>query len=278
MDRAATVERPLRAIPHLDTWLALEQTATPNWDRMAYRRTYHFPGEWIDDYHRGLSTVALREDGFIDLGLAGWLLRADALKLYELAYFAGDVLELGTCCGLSASVIARAIHGSGRERAFATVDLDPTIQDAARWGLNEQDVPRRELIRYFRMDGAAFLRDLIARGEPRSPPLLDRLLRRREQPGPLDGLPRRFSLVFVDHAHTYEAVAEVCPLLDQIIAPGGFALFHDYNDPRNIRPDDPDYGVYQAVRDALSKDRFEFYGVFGCTGLYRRVGSPQGLA
>ncbi len=51
------------------------------------------------------------------------------------------------------------------------------------------------------------------------------------------------------------------------------ALFHDYNDQRNIMPDVADYGVFQGVRDGLAPGQFEFYGVFGCAGLFRRT--PQ---
>lgn len=254
-----------------ETWLSLEDTAERNWRQAPFRKTYDYPGDWIDPYHRSLAEAPLLPDGdFLDLGITGWLLRADALKLYELAYFAQDVLELGTCCGLSASVIARAVHNSGRPRAFATVDLDPTIQDAARWSLDQQATPGREAVQYFRREGAQFLRDLIERGEPRRRSWMDALLR-RPAPSGFDVLPRRYSLVFVDHAHTYDAVTQVCALLHEVVEPGGFALFHDYNDPRNILPDVDDYGVYQAVGDALRREHFDFYGVFGCAGLFRRT-------
>ncbi|MEZ4837503.1 MAG: class I SAM-dependent methyltransferase, partial [Caldilineaceae bacterium] len=82
---------------------------------------------------------------------------------------------------------------------------------------------------------------------------------------------RQFGFVFVDHSHAYEPVYGVCRVLDQIIAPGGFCLFHDYNDIRNADPEDKEYGVYQAVVDGLNLDAFEFYGIFGCCGLYRRA-------
>lgn len=41
--------------------------------------------------------------------ITGFLRREDAAKLYELAYFAsGDILEIGTYLGLSASILAEA--------------------------------------------------------------------------------------------------------------------------------------------------------------------------
>ena len=45
----------------------------------------------------------------------------------------------------------------------------------------------------------------------------------------------RFGFVFIDHSHAYQHV-EVCEMLADITLPGGFCLFHDYNDPRNRNP------------------------------------------
>lgn len=40
------------------------------------------------------------EADIINIGIDGWLLLADAMKLYELTYFCpGDVIELGTYRG-----------------------------------------------------------------------------------------------------------------------------------------------------------------------------------
>ena len=62
----------------------------------------------------------------------------------------------------------------------------------------------------------------------------------------------------------------VCRKLAGVVAPGGFCLFHDFNDARNRAPRSQACRVYQAVRERLSADSFEFYGIYGCTGLYRR--------
>jgi hypothetical protein len=80
----------------------------------------------------------------------------------------------------------------------------------------------------------------------------------------------RFGMVFVDHSHAYGPVYEVCRELNRIVPTGGFCLFHDFNDPRNYDPADPDHGVYQAVVDGLSPADFELYGLYGCLALYRR--------
>jgi hypothetical protein len=58
-------------------------------------------------------------------------------------------------------------------------------------------------------------------------------------------------------------------MLPAIVGSGGFCLFHDFNDRRNEDPDEPDYGVHRAVADGLDPESFEFYGIYGCSGLYR---------
>ena len=234
-----------------DTWLTLEETAVEKRFDMVYKPTYDFPGEFIDGYHRWLSRTPIYPphvaEGCIDIGVEGWLLPADALKLYELAYFNTDVLELGTYKGLSATIMSHAIVNSGRGGCIVTVDLDPNAQTIAREGINRRLVPGREDIHYFVFDAAAFVRGLYDRPEPRA-----------------------FELAFVDHSHTYEAMVEICPILHHVVKPGGFLLLHDYNDQRNANSAADDFGVYQAVQEYLSKDHFDFYGVYGACGLYRR--------
>jgi len=65
-----------------------------------------------------------------------------------------------------------------------------------------------------------------------------------------------------------------CDRMGEVVAPGGFVLFHDYKDARNRRPpfsgDHNEYGVLAAVFDRLPPD-FQFIGCFGCSGLYQRA-------
>ena len=79
---------------------------------------------------------------------------------------------------------------------------------------------------------------------------------------------RTFAFAFVDHSHMYELVRDACVDLKKLIRPGGFALFHDFNDPRNGK--DSQYGVYQAVVETFADETFVFHGVYGCAALYRR--------
>jgi O-methyltransferase/8-demethyl-8-(2,3-dimethoxy-alpha-L-rhamnosyl)tetracenomycin-C 4'-O-methyltransferase len=61
----------------------------------------------------------------------------------------------------------------------------------------------------------------------------------------------------------------------KVLVPGGFVVFHDYVDYRNkLRRDDGEgpeqYGIYIGVDHGLSVDEFEFYGCYGCCGVFRR--------
>jgi len=216
-----------------------------------YQPTHTWAGEHLDRQWRALAELPLNDEQLIQMKtrrwfgkvMRGWLRREDALKLYELAWHArGDILELGCYHGLSTSILARAVHATDRTRRIHTCDLRAdrvkhTLRNVARFGLG----------RYVHAEAL----DAIE------------LTRRFADAG------RQVEFAFVDHSHAYEPVLQVCRLLDRVIAPGGFVYFHDFNDARNHR-ENPDYGVFQAVMDGLSPEAFEFWGTYGCAGLYRR--------
>ncbi|WP_162245446.1 class I SAM-dependent methyltransferase [Methylobacterium sp. Leaf466] len=210
----------------------------------SFRKTYDYLGLAIDDFHRRLA-FSERTDGMVDLGIPGWLLPANALKLYEMAYFCpSDVLELGTFNGLSTRIILEGCRRSGRPFEIVTADHDNGILELARSQL-VANVPNNGALHLFNVD----VKQLV------------------------DGLAdasRRFGLVFVDHSHTEASVAEVTKRMHEIVTEGGFVLFNDYNDPRNADFLNEDYGVFQAVEKHLSSEHFNFYGVFGSSGLFRR--------
>ncbi len=216
-------------------------------DHPPYKPTYLFGGEFLNDNHRFLATCPVRGER-LDLGIEGWLRREDALKLYELAYFSPtDILELGCFKGLSTAILSQANHDVGLKNRIVTIDLEPICSQ-----LTFNNLAARQLI-----EGTEVLcGDAIALGR--------RLIAER----------RRFGLLFVDHSHAYQPVYDVCQLADDLVVPGGFCLFHDYNDRRNLRSDDDAYGVVKAVRDGLNNHYFEFYGIFGCTALFRRTSTP----
>jgi hypothetical protein len=90
---------------------------------MPYAKTYHFAGEFIDEQHRALVSC-IDANGMINTGIEGWLLPADALKLYKFVYFCGgDVLELGTYRGLSAFVCLKASEAAGLDNVIVSIDL-----------------------------------------------------------------------------------------------------------------------------------------------------------
>ena len=98
-------------IANQHTFLPLDQLGRAS---RPYLPTHEFGGSFINDSHRFYSTCPSKDGMLIDVGVVGWLLRADALKLYELAYFAaGDILEIGCSHGLSTSSIARAVARGG---------------------------------------------------------------------------------------------------------------------------------------------------------------------
>jgi predicted O-methyltransferase YrrM len=217
-----------------------------------YRPTFDFSGPFIDADHRFYAACPVDESGVIIrvqnrrwLGtvIEGWLRRADALKLYEMAYFAnGEILELGSFHGLSTSILSQANHNSKRARKILSVDLDPACVRHTK-----QTLRARRLAGHVE----AVCSDALG---------AVRVLAQQQ---------KKVGFVFVDHSHAYEPVYQVCRELKTILLKGGFCLFHDFNDARNGDSANRDYGVFQAVQDGLSRNEFEFYGVYGCTALYR---------
>lgn len=247
-----------------------------------YKKTHDFAGDFINEDHKWWSQCPARSEKSDIVGIRprpkigsepnddsqydvrdvyGSLRRADALKIYELAYFTqGYVLDIGTSFGLSCSISANAIENAGSGALIDTVDLDAKTNVFAQASVAR--VPGSQRVKFHLMDATEFLKNFIDDG-------------------------RVADFVFVDHAHTYSAVRDAAQLMDQVVAPGGFVLFHDYNDWRNSDPNDPAYstywarvgpdrmeayavfGVYSGVHDGLSEN-FAFHGAFGCTGLFRK--------
>lgn len=230
---------------HQQTFLSLAETATDRRFDMPYKKSYVYPDQFINDAHMALG-ASKHETGMIDYGVEGWLLPADAWKLYELAYFCGgDILEVGTYKGLSAAVMLQASNDAGLQNTIISIDLDENASGQARQTLDQRQGSER--VHLFVAEGASSVAGLAA-------------------------AKRYFKFAFIDHSHHYDHVAEVCRHLHRVLELGAFVLFHDFNDPRNAAGDQPDYGVYQGVLDGLNPARFEFWGIYGCCGLFRRIG------
>ena len=216
-----------------------------------YQPNFDFSGAFIDTYHQTISESSQTDNSLIQIKsrkffgkvIPGWLRREDALKLYELAYFTkGDILELGPYNGLSTSILAKAVINSGQSKQICSVDLDSSYVKATMRNLRSMGLHKDVTV--ICDDAATAVKQFAAKNQ-------------------------RFGFIFIDHSHAYEPVYKVCRELVNITEAGTFCLFHDFNDARNNNPDNKDYGVYQAVIDGLDHSQFDFFGIYGCTGLYR---------
>jgi hypothetical protein len=231
---------------HLETFLEVKDLGR---SFPPYAPTFPLEGLFIDEFHhaigdsaKGAALVTL--DDLFRTQIKGWLRRADALKLYEMAFFApGDILELGSYHGLSTCILSRANLHSTNPRMIQSIDLSPG--NCAKTSVSLKAARLDQNVTVSCAEASEAVKQFASRGQ-------------------------RFSFVFIDHSHSYRPVKDVCLLLPQIVTAEGFCLFHDFNDRRNGDPEFPDYGVYQAVIDNMSA-KFTFYGVYGCTALYRAL-------
>jgi len=225
------------------TWVEFDRLGTLH----PYSKTFSFDGEFASERHRliaGSPTGRFGLDFLIDLGIDGYLRVADALKIYEIAYLApGNVLELGTHQGLSTSIIASALEDRGNGR-LETVDIDAGTNAVARANLLGR--PGADRVTFTLKDATLRLDELISEGAT-------------------------FGFMFVDHWHGYEATHEAAERAIKLVAPGGFVLFHDFDDSGNSDPTHV-HGVYQAVLDVYAdRQDFVFHNMSGCVALFRRA-------
>ena len=208
-----------------------------------YKPTFNIHG-FLNETHQSFSTCPLFQGQCIDVGIRGWLRREDALKLYEIAYIVqSDILELGCNHGLSTSILAQAVIDSKKRGRIYSIDIESLYVRKTK-----ENLKRKGINNYVNMicgDGTEQCRQLIQEG-------------------------KSFEFIFVDHSHKYHDVAEFCKILPRLLLDQGFCLFHDFNDGRNNDPSLVDYKVSQAVCESLDLNDFEFYGIFGCSALYRK--------
>jgi predicted O-methyltransferase YrrM len=225
---------------HADSWIHPGKIGTyfP-----PYQPTFGFE-PFINERHRSLSECSVRQDATIDIGIAGWLRKEDALKLYEMAYFVPEnLLEIGCYQGLSTSILAQAVKDSRDPKSIVSLDIEASHLASAERQLISRGL--KPHVNFKCSDAVTGCQALIRQH-------------------------RRFGLIFVDHSHQYQDIVEICQLIPDLLLSGGFCIFHDFNDQRNKDPNNPDYGVSQAVYDRLNIERFEFYGIFGCVAMYRK--------
>jgi len=211
----------------------------------SYHQTFSQFSQYIDADHQSYAELAT-EGVAIVTKIPGWLQMSEALKIYEMAYYAhGDILDLGTYEGLSSSIMVQACRNSGNGSKIYSVD----ICDQTKAKLHHENDGMGGVVNFLQGDAAQICREFIADNH-------------------------RFSFVFVDHSHLYQDVVAVCELLDDLTLPEGYVLFHDFIHPANTDENEPHYeyyGVPHAVVDALPRYVFSYRALVGAAILYQKT-------
>jgi hypothetical protein len=170
--------------------------------------------------------------------IPGWQMDGDAFKLFELGYYAGDViLELGVYGGRSAVVELRgALANPDRRRPpqFFGLDPDPAAIERSHQSLREFGLESLSLL--FQGDIAAFVDEFTIRP----------------------------TMVFVDADHEYAGVRSDLEALSRFLEPGVPVMCHDYTNPEN---DTGEVGVRRAVNEWVEAGKASLLGIFGCSAL-----------
>jgi hypothetical protein len=184
--------------------------------------------------------LALVED------IPGWLRPGDAAKLYELAQGVdGPILEVGTFRGKSAILMALARSEVGREGMIFSLDVDEAGQRLAEAEARRRGVAQRIVFVHGTLEA-------FARAYPQMRP----------------------GAIFLDGDHTLEGVRRDLEVLERLAPAGGQLLFHDFADPRNEDPGQPETKVRPALERSWVALECEFLGTFGVCGLYQRKTEP----
>jgi MMP 1-O-methyltransferase len=204
----------------------------------AYLPSYDFGAATLGDRHERIGEAVWH--------IPGWLEPEDALKLYELAWFArGPVLEIGTYCGRSAVIMAIAVADRGGGIPVISLDTDPAVIPFARRAAQAHGLLDHVLF-------ACTTVDTFLSAIPSFSP----------------------AFVFVDGDHSAAGVEADLHGLEGRVAPGGLLLFHDYVEqplprtdgfPVSAEPID----VQHVVERSWVAEQCEFAGTFGCSALFR---------
>jgi hypothetical protein len=170
--------------------------------------------------------------------IPGWQAEGDAFKLFELGYFAGDViLEVGVYGGRSALVELRgALANTDRVHApqYFGLDIKPEALVLGQATLREAGLD--SYAAFYLGDIKAFVEEVTI-------------------------VP---TMVFLDGDHSYEGVRADFETLGNLLMPGTPVLCHDYTNAEN---DTGAIGVRRAVDAWVDAGYAACLGIFGCSAL-----------
>jgi ubiquinone/menaquinone biosynthesis C-methylase UbiE len=172
--------------------------------------------------------------------IPGWQMEGDSYKLYEMGYFAGDIiLEIGTFGGRSAVIeLKGAIGNKGRSQGPQFFGIDIEMESI------------RRTYHTLTLHGGLIEHSLLYHGNLNSF---------------FSKFPLQPTMVFLDGDHRYEGVREDLQCLSRVLEPGIPVLCHDYLNPEN---DTGEYGVRKAATEWEEAGFLTFCGVFGCSALF----------
>jgi len=209
----------------------------------SHTHIYEYVGDFIDADHRAISKLP-ETGGLIQIATPGFLRPADAMALYEIAYFSrGEILELVSQSALSTVFLCQAAVNAKRGVIVRTADESPGHGALRRTTLEQLGIAG------IHCHDAATPLEAVRR---------------------LAGDRRQFGTVFLDFAQAFGPVSAVCRFLPEILIPGALVLVHDLNDERNARSPD-EYGIYDAVTGLLASGAIQFLGLVGCCGVLRKT-------
>jgi cephalosporin hydroxylase len=204
--------------------------------------------EYLPSYDWGAATLGARHERIAEAvwHIPGWLTAEDALKLYELAYFAtGSILEIGMYCGRSTTILATAVADRDSGVPIISLDTDPFALSMTMRSLQLHGVERHVTLICSTIQ--AFVHAI-----PSVAP----------------------SLIFLDANHAEAAVRADLDAMQQCVRTGTLVLFHDYlpmalPETEGFPVSPGPIEVKEAVSSSWVAADAKFAGTFGASALFQ---------
>jgi hypothetical protein len=203
--------------------------AYPERQDRGLRPSWRANKQFVDSQHREIWEMTKE--------IPGWQEEGDSYKLYEMGYFAGDVIvEIGTYGGKSAVCeLLGALANPDRTRV-AWYGIDNNRKSVARTEGTLKEWNLEAYCTLFYGKSAEFFAQYSI-----SP-----------------------TMVFVDANHSYDAVKQDIKVLSRVLEQGVPVLFHDY---LHVENEQGTYGVKRACDEWDKSGEAKFLGVFGGSAL-----------